>query len=62
MMNQPEELLRAPRGAMELFLARVTAEYGSLRDWVLTLDVPSETIEILRARLLVDRKDDLEDL
>lgn len=52
MMNQSEELLRAPRGAMELFLARVTAEYGSLRDWVATLDVPAETIDTLRARLL----------
>ena len=38
--------------AMELFLARVTAEYGSLRDWVATLDVPAETIDTLRARLL----------
>ena len=53
MMNQSEELLRAPRAAMELFLARVTADYGSLHAWVLTLDVPAETIETLRTRLLV---------
>jgi protein-tyrosine phosphatase len=52
MMNQSEDLLRAPRGAMEIFLARVTAEDGSLLDWVLTLDVPTETIDTLRARLL----------
>lgn len=63
MMNQSEELLRAPRGAMELFLARVTAEFGSLHDWVLSLDLPEQTIETLRARLLVpiDRMDDLEE-
>jgi hypothetical protein len=53
MMNQSEGLLRAPRAAMVLFLARVTADYGSLRAWVLTLDVPPETIETLRTRLLV---------
>ena len=52
MMNQSEALLRAPRGAMELFLARVTAEYGSLRQWVDTLRVPADAIETLRARLL----------
>jgi protein-tyrosine phosphatase len=59
MMNQSEELLRAPRGAMELFLARVTAEYGSLHDWVLTLDLPAGTVDILRERLLVDTTDDI---
>ena len=52
MMNQSEDLLRAPRGAMALFLARVTAEHGSLRDWALTIDIPAETIDTLRARLL----------
>lgn len=57
MMNQSEDLLRAPRGAMELFLARVTAEHGSLRNWVLTLDIPTDTIDVLRARLLVDAPD-----
>ena len=63
MMNQSEDLLRAPRGAMELFLARVTAEFGSLHAWVLTLDLPEHTIETLRARLLVpiDRTDDQEE-
>jgi protein-tyrosine phosphatase len=53
MMNQTEDLLRAPRGAMEIFLSRVTLEHGGLHDWVLTLDVPTETINSLRARLLV---------
>ena len=52
MMNQSEDLLRAPRGAMELFLARVTAEYGSLRHWVETLDVPEQAITTLRTTLL----------
>jgi protein-tyrosine phosphatase len=52
MMNQSDDLLRAPRGAMELFLARVTAEHGSLRGWVRTLDIPADTIDTLRARLL----------
>ncbi len=52
MMNQSEELLRAPRGAMELFLARVTSDYGSLHDWALTLDLDPSTIETLRTRLL----------
>ena len=52
MMNQSEGLLRAPRAAMELFLARVTAEYGSLSEWVSTLSVPEGAIETLRARLL----------
>lgn len=52
MMNQPEALLRAPRAAMELFLAHVTAEFGGLRAWVGTLDVPETAIESLRARLL----------
>jgi hypothetical protein len=53
MMNQSEVLLRAPRGAMEIFLSRVSIEYGGLHEWVLTLDVPNETIESLRTRLLV---------
>jgi protein-tyrosine phosphatase len=52
MMNQSDDLLRAPRGAMELFLARVTAEHGGLRGWVRTLDVPDEAIATLRSRLL----------
>jgi len=52
MMNQTEDLLRAPRGAMEIFLSRVTMEYGGLHDWVLTLDVPHESIKSLQTRLL----------
>lgn len=53
MMNQPEALLRAPRAAMELFLAKATAEYGGLSAWVRTLDVPESAIARLRAALLV---------
>ncbi len=53
MMNQSEDLLRAPRGAMQRFLGRVTLQHGGLHDWVLTLDLPNETINTLRARLLV---------
>lgn len=52
MMNQTDDLLRAPRGAMEIFLSRVTLEHGGLHDWVLTLDVPQESIESLQARIL----------
>ena len=52
MMNQHIDLLRAPRAAMELFLARVEADYGSLADWVLTLDIPQDTVDTLRDRLL----------
>lgn len=53
MMNQPEVLLRAPRGAMEIFLSRVSGDYGGLHDWVLSLDVSDNTIDSLRTRLLV---------
>lgn len=52
MMNQSEDLLRAPRAAMELFLARATAEFGGLNAWVRTLDVPEAAIERLRSTLL----------
>ncbi len=52
MMNQTEELLRAPRAAMEMFLARVTVEYGGLRQWISTLDIDDEAIDRLRAKLL----------
>ena len=52
MMNQHVDLLRAPRAAMELFLARVEAEYGSLAQWVLTLDIPGNVLANLRDRLL----------
>lgn len=52
MMNQHVDLLRAPRAAMELFLARVEAEYGSLAQWVLTLDIPDNVLANLRDRLL----------
>jgi hypothetical protein len=53
MMNQPEELLRAPRAAMELFLADVRAEFGGIPGWVRELGVPDEQVEALRARLVV---------
>jgi protein-tyrosine phosphatase len=52
MMNQTDDLLRAPRGAMEIFLSRTLLEHGGLHEWVLTLDVPHESIESLRAQLL----------
>ena len=52
MMNQTDDLLRSPRGAMELFLSRTLVEHGGLHEWVLTLDVPNESIESLRAQLL----------
>ncbi len=52
MMNQTDDLLRAPRGAMELFLARAYLEHGGLHKWVLTLNVPNESIEALRSQLL----------
>ena len=53
MMNQPEELLRAPRAAMELFLADVRSEFGGIPGWVRGLGVPDETVVALRARLVL---------
>ena len=41
-----------------LFRSRVTAEYGGLHEWVLTLDVPPGTIDILRERMLVEMTDE----
>ncbi|CAB4883829.1 MAG: hypothetical protein F2793_07890 [Actinobacteria bacterium] len=52
MMNQPEELLRAPREAMEIFLPEVQAEFGGIPGWVRGLQVPDATIAALRARLV----------
>ncbi len=52
MMNQAEELLRAPRAAMVSFLAEVQRDFGSLSGYVRDLDVPEATIAALRARLL----------
>ena len=52
MMNQHIDLLRSPRGAMELFLARVESEHGSLEAWVRTLDLPDDVLTTLRDRLL----------
>ncbi len=53
MMNQPEELLRAPRAAMELFLADVQREFGGISGWVRELGVPDEQVAALRARLVI---------
>lgn len=53
MMNQPEELLRAPRAAMEIFLADVRSEFGGIPGWVRGLGVPDETVVALRARLVI---------
>jgi protein-tyrosine phosphatase len=52
MMNQPIELLRAPRGAMELFLAEVDVQYGGLPGYVRSLNVDEATVEALQALLL----------
>ncbi len=55
MMNQPEVLLRAPRGAMETFLARVILEHGGLNEWARTLDVSDNAIDSLQSRLLISK-------
>ena len=52
MMNQPEELLRAPRTAMERFLAEVDVRYGGLRGYVTSLDIDDDTVQALQALLL----------
>ena len=52
MMNQPVEHLRAPRGAMELFLAEVDVKYGGLPGYVRTLNVDEATVEALQELLL----------
>lgn len=52
MMNQPEELLRAPRAAMEIFLAEVGDEFGGIAGWVRELGVSDEQVEVLRTRLV----------
>ena len=52
MMNQPVELLRAPRGAMELFLAGVDLQYGGLPGYVRHLDVDDATVNALQDLLL----------
>lgn len=54
MMNQPEELLRAPRAAMELFLADVDARYGGLPGYVRLLDIDDATVTALQDLLLED--------
>lgn len=52
MMNQPEPLLRAPRAAMERFLAEVDVRYGGLPGYVRSLDIDAETVQALQALLL----------
>lgn len=52
MMNQPVELLRAPRAAMELFLAEVDSAHGGLPAFVRSLDIDEATIETLQHLLL----------
>lgn len=52
MMNQPEPILRAPRGAMEQFLAEADVRYGGLPGYVRTLDVDAQTVEALQSILL----------
>ncbi len=55
MMNQPEELLRAPRAAMELFLSDVDRRYGGLPAYVRSLDVDPGIVTDLHALLLEDQ-------
>lgn len=52
MMNQSEELLRAPRAAMELFLAEVEVRFGGLPGYVRQLDVDRANVVALEALLL----------
>lgn len=52
MMNQPEPLLRAPRAAMERFLAEVDVRYGGLTGYVRSLDIDDDTVHALQALLL----------
>lgn len=54
MMNQPIELLRAPRSAMERFLSDVDETYGGLPGYVRQLEVDDATVEALQALLLED--------
>lgn len=52
MMNQPIEILRAPRAAMEMFLAEVDHSYGGLPGYVRSLDIDESTIKTLQHLLL----------
>jgi protein-tyrosine phosphatase len=52
MMNQSEELLRAPREAIEILLDHARSTYGGLDRWVARLGVPEATIERLQTILL----------
>jgi protein tyrosine/serine phosphatase len=52
MMNQAEEVLRAPRAAMEIFLADVGKEFGGIPGWVRELGVSDEAVEVFRTRLV----------
>lgn len=54
MMNQPVELLRAPRGAMETFLAEIDVRYGGLPAYVRQLDIDDSTVTALHTLLLED--------
>ena len=52
MMNQPEPLLRAPRLAMERFLAEVDVRHGGLPSYVRSLKIDDDTVKALQALLL----------
>jgi protein-tyrosine phosphatase len=52
MMNQPESLLRAPRAAMERFLAEVAVRHGGLPEYVRSLEIDDETVQALQSLLL----------
>lgn len=52
MMNQPESLLRAPRAAMERFLAEADVQHGGLPGYVRSLDIDAQTVQALQSLLL----------
>lgn len=52
MMNQPEPILRAPRAAMERFLAEVDVRHGGLPGYVRSLDIDEATVRALQDLLL----------
>jgi hypothetical protein len=52
MTSQPSAFLDAPAGAMHLFLERVRAEHGNVRNYVADLGISGETVDAVRANLL----------
>jgi protein tyrosine/serine phosphatase len=52
MATQPTAFLQSPSAAMHLFLEELRARFGSVDDYVATLDITRDDIERLRANLL----------